>query len=54
MLLFKPKVQGTKRETYLKMFISQSQEWVGRAMKKQNAADNHTADTIARDILETL
>jgi len=36
-----------KSETYLKMETSQSQDWVGNAMKKQTAAVNHTATAIA-------
>jgi hypothetical protein len=35
------------------MEISQSQECFGKAMKKQTAANNHTAETIAIAILET-
>jgi hypothetical protein len=35
------------------MEISQSQERLGKAMKKQTAANNHTAQTIAIAILET-
>jgi hypothetical protein len=35
------------------MEISQSQEWFGKAVKKQAAANNHTAETIAIAILET-
>lgn len=38
--------------TYLKMEMSQSQEWFGKAMKKQTAAVNHTAETIPSEILE--
>lgn len=36
-----------KKETYLKMEISQSQDWLGNAMKKQTAALNHTQANIA-------
>lgn len=39
---------------YLKMEISQSQEWFGNAMKKQTPAVNHTAATITILILETV
>jgi len=35
------------------MEISQSQECFGKAMKKQTAANSHTAETIAMAILET-
>lgn len=33
--------------------MSQSQEWVGRATKKQIAANSHTATTIPTAILDT-
>jgi hypothetical protein len=52
----KVQIQGTKRlkrTSYLKMEISWSQEWLGKAMKKQTAANSHTAETIAMAILET-
>jgi hypothetical protein len=41
-----------KKETCLKMEISQSQDWVGNAMKKQTAALNHTIATIAMAYLD--
>lgn len=48
-------IQKTSWEsTYLNMEISQSQEWLDRPMKKQIAANIHTAITIVRDILETI
>jgi hypothetical protein len=40
------------KETCLKMEISQSQDWVGNAMKKQTAALNHTIATIAMAYLD--
>lgn len=39
-------------KTCLKMEISQSQDWVGNAMKKQTAALNHAAATNAMAYLE--
>ena len=39
--------------SYLKTEISQSQEWLGQAMITQTAADNHAAETIPMEILET-
>ena len=45
--------KNIKRKTYLKMEISQSQEWLGKAMKIHTAANNHTAETIPIVILET-
>lgn len=38
--------------TYLKMEMSQSQEWLGRAIKRQTAAPNQTAETIAVETFE--
>lgn len=35
------------------MEMSQSQEWVGKATKKQTAAPNQTAPTIPMEILDT-
>ena len=42
-----------KRASYLKTEISQSQEWFGKAMITQTAADNHAAQTIPMEIFET-
>ena len=39
-------------ESYLKIEISQSQDWLCSAMKKQTAADSHTAETIPTAYLE--
>jgi len=46
------RVQGIfhgNSETYLKMETSQSQDWLGNAMKKQTAPVNHTRTAIAME-----
>jgi hypothetical protein len=35
------------------MEMSQSQEWVGKATKKETAAPNHTAATSPMEIFDT-
>lgn len=39
--------------SYLKQETSQSQEWLGKAMKTQTAAANHATETIAIQVFET-
>lgn len=45
--------EGTHKMSYLKQETSQSQEWLGKAMKTQTAADNHATETIAIQVFET-
>ena len=41
-----------KQDSYLKTEMSQSQEWVGKAINTQTAAADQATETIMREIFE--